>query len=438
MTEIQQLYISIGRLSSSDSLKAWEAIDESQQSFRDVSKLDDKVITRTSSEIGKLCWADIDFCERLGSGAFSDVYSVRVVNRALRKPNVVVPPRYALKCVRVESLKNIDNDFIPNSVNLATEAAILSTLDHKNIIRVLGSNDSTDPQADKGYFFIMEILESTLSARLDRLRSTKSSFSSTVTSAQSILERIELSMIGVCDALMYLHKNNIIYRDLKPANVGFDDSGIVKMFDFGLARHIDDCELAIAGSLRYMAPETMIWEGSDAKSDVYSFGILLYEVVTLSRPYNSFKSKRKFIDRIARERYRPSFRRSLPSRSLVRLIQECWDNDPANRPTMARVRVELDHVIRELEYDRRRLSSSLPNGDKRGPNNWQTKQNAASLSDMLVIGESSVSLKKMDRQERRLSTSSSSSSLRVFSFFGSSNALSLNRRNHSFRHSLSS
>jgi serine/threonine protein kinase len=88
-------------------------------------------------------------------------------------------------------------------------------------------------------------------------------------------------MIGVCDALKYLHKNNIIYRDLKPANVGFDDSGVVKMFDFGLARHMDDCERAIAGSLRYMAPETMLGEGSDAKSDVYSFGILLYEVVTL-------------------------------------------------------------------------------------------------------------------------------------------------------------
>jgi hypothetical protein len=94
----------------------------------------------------KLCWADIDFYERLGSRVFSDVYSVRVVNRD-HSPGNAVPcnPYHALKCVRGESLKDIDNEFFPNSVNLAIEAAILSKLDHRNIIRVLGSNDATDP-----------------------------------------------------------------------------------------------------------------------------------------------------------------------------------------------------------------------------------------------------------------------------------------------------
>jgi hypothetical protein len=173
MTEMKRVDISIGTLSCTDSLKAWEAMNDSQQSFLEVSKADDDEgnTIPSSDETGKLCWADIDFCERLGSGTFSDVYSVRVVNRDNTPVANLAPrhkPSHALKCVRVESPKNIDHDFIPNSVNLATEAAILSTLDHKNIIRVLGSNDSTDLQAHKGYFFIMEILETTLSARLEQ------------------------------------------------------------------------------------------------------------------------------------------------------------------------------------------------------------------------------------------------------------------------------
>jgi hypothetical protein len=101
---------------------------------------------------------------------------------------------------------------------------------------------------------------------------------------------------------------------------------------------------------------------------------------------------------------------------------------------MARVRVELDHVVRELDYDRRRLSS-LPSGDERRRTSWQMKQNA-SLSDFFsTVGESSdEGLKKLDRQERRLSTISSSNSLFRFAILGSRNAPpSLNQGNSSFR-----
>jgi serine/threonine protein kinase len=419
----------MGKLHPSDSQNVWEAIDEAHQNYLDASKTGIGGINKPL-QMGTLCWQDIDYYDLLGTGAFSDVYLVQLKNSDLGKnPQVEGDLFHALKCVKAGSFKNVEDEFIPRSVDLATEAAILSRLDHKNIIGIFGSNSSADPQAEKGYFFVMETLQDALSARLDRLRTTKSSLSRSDTNAWSVLDRIKTCMVGVCDALGYLHKKNLIYRDLKPSNVGFDPSGTVKIFDFGLARHIDDCELAIAGSFRYMAPETMLGKGSDVKSDVYSFGIMLYEVVTLSRPYGSCSRNRdKFIDKIAREHYRPTFRRSLPSRTLAPLTRTCWDKEPANRPTMARIRLELDQVMRELTHDRKESCSQEVLGDKKQQDSWKSKQ-SASLSDLFRIGNrSSSSLGSLH------SSFSSTGSRRRRSFLGLNGfaGAHLNNQNSSF------
>jgi serine/threonine-protein kinase len=59
--------------------------------------------------------------------------------------------------------------------------------------------------------------------------------------------------------MKYLHSQNIILRDLKPTNVGFDiKDDTVKLFDFGLACHDGECNPGeLVGSLRYMSPESM-------------------------------------------------------------------------------------------------------------------------------------------------------------------------------------
>ena len=80
-------------------------------------------------------------------------------------------------------------------------------------------------------------------------------------------------------AISYLHSHNIIFRDLKPANVGFDVRGDVRIFDFGLARimpangdpYTDTFDMSGAGSPRYMAPECLIGQPYNLKVDVYSF-----------------------------------------------------------------------------------------------------------------------------------------------------------------------
>lgn len=318
---------------------AWETMTDTCQRFYDSSTL----VPKTSQESGHLCWSDVQIERLLGVGTFSDVYQVTVDNPCFECPS------YALKCVSWTRFRKFDEEYISIAADLALESAILSSLQHNNIITVYGGNSSTDPDSMRGPFLVMDRLEETLADRLDRLRGLRNPFSTNM-SARSILKRLQSCIFGICDAMNYLHKNNIVLRDLKPANVGFDYEGTVKLFDFGLARNFKDCRHSTsAGSLRYMAPETIMGQGNNPRSDVYSFGVLLYETVTLIRPYNHLRrNKKRFIDKVVYERYRPCFRRVLPSRTLARLISACWDHDPDNRPPFSCIITKLEKIGHEI------------------------------------------------------------------------------------------
>lgn len=365
---------------------AWETMNESSKRFYECSRRDQEDRRQPAEEylpcraMGQLCWDELHVHSLLGVGSFSDVFEVKI-----NHPGFEDSCCYAVKCVNVGSMKNFERDFVPNSANLALEAAILSTLNHKNIITVHGSNSSTDPRANRGHFLVLELLEETLADRFDRQRkSSRKNMFFAPTSTHSILKRVQGCTIGICDAMAYLHEKSIILRDLKPANVGFDKNGVVKLFDFGLARHLNDCEIAVAGSLRYMAPETILGRGSDRNSDVYSYGILLYEIVTLSRPYNHLHEKSKFVEKVVHQRCRPSFRSPLPSRSLARLIKACWEADPQKRPPFSTVRTALDQVEKELCFARLhtsspRISDIAQEENSRASSSWKKLSRAMSL-----------------------------------------------------------
>merc|ERR1719223_2181950 len=103
----------------------------------------------------------------------------------------------------------------------------------------------------------------------------------------------------------YMHSRGIVLRDLKPGNVGFDErTGTVKLFDFGMARPVRDCDPnELCGSPKYMAPEIMSkmlcgGGGDDNEGlyslgvDVYSFGVVLYELCSLHVPFSSSSKPR--------------------------------------------------------------------------------------------------------------------------------------------------
>jgi Protein kinase domain/SPOR domain len=87
----------------------------------------------------------------------------------------------------------------------------------------------------------------------------------------------------ICAGLSEAHAHGIVHRDLKPANIMIDPSGVVKIMDFGIARHSlenDHLTTTIAGTPEYMAPEQIELKAMGPRTDIYALGLLLYEMVT--------------------------------------------------------------------------------------------------------------------------------------------------------------
>ena len=164
-----------------------------------------------------------------------------------------------------------DEEFAARFVREARSAA---RLDHPNVVAVFDQGADEDT-----VFLVMEYVAGHTLRDVIRKESPMAP-----SKALALLE-------PVLSALAHAHRAGLIHRDVKPENVLIADDGRVKVADFGLAKAIsaDTQHTAtggvLIGTVSYLAPELVVDGRSDARADVYAAGVLLYELLTGTKPH---------------------------------------------------------------------------------------------------------------------------------------------------------
>lgn len=192
--------------------------------------------------------------DRIGSGGMGEVY--KAYNESLG--------RYA--AVKVLFQEAFADRF-------KNEAYIQSSVNHPNIAMLYEYAASGNKHC-----IVMEYVEG---ENLDTLLHRKGKLSSDET--ENIVRQI-------VSALAYLHKKDIMHRDIKPQNFKVQADGTVKMLDFGIAKHKYSPKLTqvgfVVGTMEYLAPEQFQQQAS-IKSDIWALAVMTYELLTGYMPFES-------------------------------------------------------------------------------------------------------------------------------------------------------
>jgi serine/threonine protein kinase/tetratricopeptide (TPR) repeat protein len=227
------------------------------------------------------------------------------------------------------------------------EADALRMLNHPNIVKVLASFSETDH-----HYIVMEyVTGGSLRDILDE------------TPQFSIEHVLEISL-DLADALTRAHRLKIIHRDIKPANVLLAEDGTPRLTDFGVARIDEKTRMTetgmVVGTLSYLSPEALDGQKPDERQDIWGFGIMLYEMLTGTRPFDGSTAS-EVITRILTKdapdiiKLRPE----IPI-GLIRLIQSMLEKDPDYRiSSIRKVGTELENIIRGVNSDEYHLDSGL-------------------------------------------------------------------------------
>jgi eukaryotic-like serine/threonine-protein kinase len=159
------------------------------------------------------------------------------------------------------------------------------------------------------------------------------------------------TMADICAALDFSHRNGIIHRDVKPANVMINNAGAVKVMDFGIARALADGQgvtqtAAVVGTAQYLSPEQARGELVDARSDVYAAGCVLYELITGEPPFTGDSPVAVAYQHVREDPTPPSHQNPDVSAALDAVVLKAMSKNPANRyQSAAEMRTDLIRVL---------------------------------------------------------------------------------------------
>ncbi|WP_301102624.1 serine/threonine-protein kinase [Propionivibrio sp.] len=200
--------------------------------------------------------------KELGKGAMGVVYLGRdpKINRVVAIKTMALSQEF-----EADELVDVKDRFF-------REAETAGRLNHQNIVTMYDAGEEHDLA-----YIAMEFLKGR-----DLVPFTKPDQLLPLPQVVSIAAR-------VADALAYAHSNNVVHRDVKPANVMYEpELDQVKVTDFGIARITDSSRTKtgmVLGTPSYMSPEQLSGKKIDGRSDIFSLGVMLYQMVCGQLPF---------------------------------------------------------------------------------------------------------------------------------------------------------
>jgi len=279
----------------------------------------EKALAGASDSEWEIQEVQLNFMEKIASGAFGVLYRGSYCGQEV-----------AIKVLKTggkSSQEEVYREF-------AQELSILRKVRHKNIVQLIGA--MTKPPR---LCLVTEFMKG--GSALQYLHQK----------APLKLNQLLKLTSGVALGMDYLHKVNVIHRDLKTANLLMDEYEVVKVADFGVARvKATDGKAMTAetGTYRWMAPEVISHQKYDHKCDVFSFGILMWELVTGGDiPYPGYTPLQAAVGVVQR-----GLRPTVPPLChpvLAQVMQYCWQPDPWARPEFEQIVELLKHTDSQTE-----------------------------------------------------------------------------------------
>ncbi|CAD6338256.1 unnamed protein product [Miscanthus lutarioriparius] len=303
-------------------------------------------IPKDNTDEWEINFKAVTFEDKVASGTYGDLYRGTYFGEDV-----------AIKVLKSDRLNaNMEKEF-------AHEVYIMRKIRHKNIVRFLGA--CTKP---KTLCIVTEFMKN--GSVYDFLHKRKGSFK---------LPGLLKAAVDVSKGMDYLHKNRIIHRDLKTANLLMDEHEasfllslygqrtvapfqLIKVADFGVARVKAESGVMTAetGTYRWMAPEVIEHKPYDSKADVFSFGIVLWELLTGKIPYEFLTPLQAAIG-VVQEGLRPVIPKGTNPK-LAQLLEKCWQQSPLHRPDFTEILTTLNEIAEEVAMDHNKLHKEKERG----------------------------------------------------------------------------
>ena len=238
--------------------------------------------------------------QKLGQGSFGAVYRVFDKDLETEKALKIIP----------EAISN-DHEAM---MSLRKEAAIMVKLNHPHIVRVYDFHHTGDIK-----YIDMEYVQGENLADI-KLKKPEHKF---------IEKEVRDYALQIIEALAYAHNKKVIHKDIKPQNIMLNNSGEIKLMDFGIAETVHSSMSRLkntgsSGTLVYMSPEQLRGKDVGREADIYSLGATLYELLSGNPPFYQGDITYQIINEQVADL-------NHVSKNINAIIQKCLAKDKAKR-----------------------------------------------------------------------------------------------------------